>query len=116
MGEYLPPSPPTGNDKAWSMLCHLSGFLGVPFLLPIIVYFAMRRDSALVACNAREALNFHLSTLIYSILCIPLCWVLIGIPLLFAIALATLVLSILAALAVSRDRSYAYPLTIPFFR
>jgi uncharacterized Tic20 family protein len=116
MSEYLPPAVPSGNDKAWSMLCHLSGFLGVPLLLPVIVYFAMRRDSPFVEANAREALNFHLSTLLYSLLCVPLCWVLIGIPLLFAIALATLVLSILAALAVSRDRSYAYPLSIPFFR
>jgi uncharacterized Tic20 family protein len=43
------------------MLSHLSALLGVGFVLPLVVYLAMRKESEYVATNAREALNFHIS-------------------------------------------------------
>jgi uncharacterized Tic20 family protein len=111
-----PVATPTGNDKIWSMLCHLSFFLGVGFLLPLVVYLAMRRDSPFVADNAREALNFHISVIIYCLCCIPLTFILIGIPMLFAIGIATLVLAIIAAVKVSNNQTYHYPLTLRLVR
>src|SRR6266536_3600675 len=51
------PLAPKGSDKIWSMLSHLSALLGVGFLLPLVVYLAMRKESEYVATNAREALN-----------------------------------------------------------
>ncbi len=103
---------PTGYDKIWTLLCHLSFFVGLPFLLPLIVYLAMRNDSQYVAENAREALNFHISVLIYSLICIPLTFILIGIPLLVLIWLSSLILAIMAAVKVSNGACYRYPLTI----
>jgi len=108
--------PPTGNQKIWSMLSHLSGLFGVGIILPLVVYFAMRQESKYVAANAREALNFHLSLLIYSICCIPLIFVVIGIPLLILIGLVSLILSIIAAVKASDGECYDYPLTIPLVR
>ena len=55
---------PKGSDKIWSMLSHLSALLGVGFVLPLVIYLAMRKESGYVAANAREALNFHISVLI----------------------------------------------------
>jgi len=103
---------PRGNDKIWSILCHLSGFLGVGFILPLVVYLAMKGDSDYVRENAKEALNFHLSVLIYSLCCIPLLFVLIGIPLLIALGIASLILSIIAAMKASDNGCYRYPFTI----
>ena len=74
------------------MLSHLSALLGVGFVLPLVVYLAMRHESEYVAANAREALNFHISVLIYSLCCIPLVFILIGIPLLLVLGLGSLVL------------------------
>lgn len=108
--------PPSGNHKIWGILSHLSGFIGVGFILPLVVYFAMRDDSEYVAANARAALNFHLSLLIYGLCCIPLIFVLIGIPLLIVLGLGSLVLSIIAAIKASDGGCYHYPLCIPFFR
>src|SRR5437868_4925385 len=88
---------PAGNDKIWSMLSHLSAFFGVGFILPLVVYLAMRRDSEYVAANAREALNFHISILIYVLCCIPLAFILIGIPLMILLGLGSLVFAIIAA-------------------
>ena len=103
---------PKGSDKIWSMLSHLSAFFGVGIILPLVVYLAMRKESEYVACNAREALNFHISLFIYAICCIPLIFILIGIPLLIAIALGSLVLAIVAAVKASDGGCYHYPLTL----
>ena len=105
-------STPSGSDKIWSMLSHLSFFLGVGFLLPLVVYLAMRRESAYAAENAREALNFHISVILYALCCIPLTFILIGVPLLIAIGIATLVLAIIAAVKAANGECYRYPLTL----
>jgi len=103
---------PSGNDKIWSILSHLSAWLGVGFILPLVVYLAMRKESAYVAENAREALNFHISVLIYGICCIPLVFVFIGVPLLIALAIGSLVFAIIAAVKASDGECYRYPLTL----
>ncbi len=37
-GNVPPTPPPKGNDRIWTVLSHLSFFLGVPFILPLAVY------------------------------------------------------------------------------
>jgi uncharacterized Tic20 family protein len=101
-----------GSDKIWSMLSHLSALLGVGFLLPLVVYLAMRKESEYVATNAREALNFHITVLIYGLCCIPLVFILIGIPLLIVLGLGSLVLAIIATIKASDGQCYRYPLTL----
>ncbi len=111
--DTLPPlAAPRGNDKIWAILCHLSWFIGVPFLLPLVVYLAMRGDSDYVTANALEALNFHISVLIYCLISLALTFLLIGIPLLILIGLASLILSIIATMKASEGGSYHYPATI----
>jgi len=104
--------PPKGSDKIWTVLSHLSFFLGVPFLLPLVVYLVMRKDSDYVAENAREALNFHITVLIYSICCLPLTVIIIGVPLLIVIAISSLILAVVAAVKASDGLCYRYPLTL----
>src|SRR5881394_3369058 len=103
---------PGGNDKIWSMLSHLSALFGVGFILPLVVYLAMRNESEYVACNAREALNFHISIFIYVLCCIPLMFVLIGVPIAILIGLSSLVFAIIAAVKASSGECYHYPLTL----
>src|SRR3954462_3802563 len=102
---------PSGNYKIWSILSHLSAFMGVGFILPLVVYLVMRKESEYVAANAREALNFHISLLIYAICCVPLVFVLIGIPLLIALGITGFVLAIVAAVKAGDGYTYHYPLT-----
>jgi uncharacterized Tic20 family protein len=108
----IPVRIPGGSEKIWSMLSHLSSFIGVPFILPLVVYLAMRGESDYVATNAKEALNFHLSVLLYCLCCIPLTFVVIGIPLLVVIGLASLVMAVIAAVKASDGGCYRYPLTV----
>ncbi|HWF17764.1 MAG TPA: DUF4870 domain-containing protein [Verrucomicrobiae bacterium] len=115
IGSIPPPAPlpPRGNDKLWSILSHLSALIGVGYLVvPLVVYLVMKNESEYVACNAREALNFHISVLIYALCCIPLVFVVIGIPLMMIVGFGSLILSIVAAVKASEGGCYHYPLTI----
>lgn len=115
-----PPPPslpaPQGNDKTVIILCHLSVFLGVAFLLPLIIYLTSRRQSPLTAAHAAETLNFHLSMILYAVISIPLMFLLIGFLILPVLAIMTVVCAILAAIRASDGGFYYYPLTIRFIR
>ena len=81
-------------------------------MLPLVVYLAMRQESEYVAENAREALNFHISVLIYGLVCVLLLFVVIGFPLLIALGIAAFVLAIIGAVKASNGECYRYPLTL----
>jgi uncharacterized protein len=116
----VPSSPPSdqGNDKLLAILCHVSLFLGVPFILPLIVYLVKREESKLVAAHAKEVLNFHISLLIYFICTIPLalilCCIPIYLPIFIGLGLMSFICAIVAAIQASEGGFYFYPLTIRF--
>lgn len=105
-------APLASDEKLWIVLSHLSVLFGVGLLLPLIVYLVKKDDSAAVAYHAREALNFHLSLLLYSIVCGMLVFVIIGIPLLFALAVSAFILAIVAAVKGADNVQYRYPFTL----
>ncbi|MDQ3719201.1 MAG: DUF4870 domain-containing protein [Actinomycetota bacterium] len=106
------------------MFAHLSALLaaflgGLTFLGPLIIYLVKREDHPFVADQAREALNFNLSVLIYSIVLaivsFILTLILIGflLFLLFIpLAIGWLALTIMAAVKANNGETYRYPLTI----
>jgi uncharacterized Tic20 family protein len=100
------------SDRLLVVLSHLSALLGVGLLLPLIVYLVKKDDAPAVAAQACEALNFHLSLLLYALACIPLVFVLIGIPLLLGLSVAGLVLAVVAAVRASQNEPWRYPLTL----
>jgi uncharacterized Tic20 family protein len=111
------PLPPAqGNDKLFIILCHLSLILGVGFILPLIVYLVKRNESALVTAHAREVLNFHISLVIYALICVPLVFVFIGIPMLMILGLMAFICAIVAAIKASDGGFYRYPMTIRLIR
>ena len=106
-----PPPPPQGDDQLWIVFSHLSLLLGVGILLPLIIYLVKKDESPRVSHQAKEALNFHISIMIYSIVCGISC---IGIPLLPVIIIGGMVLSVIAAINASDPIPYRYPLTLRF--
>jgi len=115
-----PPIPPPGqgNGKLLAILCHVSPFLGLPFILPLIVYLVKKEESKLVAAHAKEVLNFHLSLLIYTLCTLPLvftlCCIPIFIPIFIGLGLLSFICAIVAAIQASEGGFYFYPLTIRF--
>ncbi len=111
--------------RQWGMLAHLSALggllIGFSFIGPLIVYLIKKDEDAFVADQAREALNFNLSALLYitvgGIITTILIFVLVGfllIPVLLAAVVGWLVLVIVAAVAANKGEAYRYPLTIRF--
>lgn len=126
MNTYGTPSPEVpasaqlspASARNWAMAAHLSGFLAayvaLGFLGPLVVLLAVGNRSPYVRRHAVEALNFNLSWLIYIIAGVILVFVLVGVPILIALAVGYLVLAVLGAVAASDGRDYRYPLTIRF--
>ncbi len=102
------------SDKALVILCHISAIIGVGIILPFVVWLVKKNEPDAVASHAIETLNFHLSILIYLVLCVPLMFAVIGVPLAILIGLASLVLAIIGAIKASDGVLYRYPLTIRF--
>ncbi len=109
--------PPVGR---WPLLAHLSALLLllVPFghlLGPALVWLLRRRDRQLVDEHCKRALNFQLSITIYMLLCVPLSFFFIGIPLLFMLLLLDLSMVLYISTGVLRRRPANYPFAIAFF-
>jgi uncharacterized protein len=118
----IPFHAPTQEERNWGLFAHLSafsGYLGVPFgsiLGPFIIWLVKRDTSGYVAEQAKEALNFQLSMLLYMIVSLPLLFVLIGFALIFVIPILAFVFTIIGSIRASEGRMYRYPLTIRFVR
>jgi uncharacterized Tic20 family protein len=103
----------TSSDKLWNVLLHLSPILGLGLIGPLVVYLVTRNDAgSSIPDHARETLNFHISMFIYVMISAILCLVFIGVFLLFACALASIVFAIIGAVRASDGVVYRYPLCI----
>lgn len=110
--ETPPPPAATSEDRIWIIVCHLSIFVGVGLLLPLIVYLVKKVESPLVAEHAKEALNFHISLVLYGIITGLLCLVFIGLLLIPVLLIIGVVFPIIAAIKASNGEFYRYPLTL----
>jgi len=114
-----PPGAPSPTDFSDAALAHFLGLLG--FLGPLIIMMSRGERSRWVRDNAVEAVNFHLSFMIYTLVggflltvvtCVTLGFGAILFVLLFVPWTVTLVCSIMAGTAAQRGRFYRYPMTI----
>jgi uncharacterized protein len=109
------------TERNWSMLCHLSAFAGFffPFggvIGPLICWLTKRDESSWVNQNGKASLNFQLSMLLYMILVIPLCFILIGIPIIIFLGVLKVICIIIASVKAPKGELFKYPLAIPFFQ
>jgi uncharacterized Tic20 family protein len=109
------------TERNWSMLCHLSAFAGFffPFgaiLGPMICWLSKRDESAWVNINGKSSMNFQLSILLYVVLSVPLCFIIIGFPVIFALLTLKVVCITIASIKASKGELFRYPMTIPFIQ
>jgi uncharacterized protein len=103
---------PSNDEKNIATITHLGGtvFLFVPSL---IVWLLKKEDSAYIADQAKEALNFQI--VIAGALFISsaiLTWILVGFFTTPIIWLLNIIFCIIAAVATSKGEQYRYPFTI----
>ena len=106
------------DEQNWAMGCHLAALAGflVPFgniIGPLVIWLIKRNEMPMVDRHGKEALNFQITVSIAFLICVPLMFVLIGIPLMFVVGIGALILTIMAAMKVSGgDFEYKYPFAI----
>jgi|APGre2960657444_1045066.scaffolds.fasta_scaffold10795_2 hypothetical protein len=109
----LPADPiPTQDEKNLGLIMHVLSIVGLSLIGPLIVWLIKKDESAFINLQGRELLNFQLSILIYALICVPLCFILIGIPMLFVIGIASLILTIIGLVKATEGKIYRFPLTI----
>jgi uncharacterized protein len=111
----------TESERNWSMLCHLSAFAGFffPFggiIGPLICWLTRKDESTWVNINGKASLNFQLSMLLYMVLIFPLCFIIIGIPLIVALVILKIVCVIIGSIKAPKGELFKYPLAIPFIQ
>ncbi len=81
---------------------------------PLVLYLVKKDSSPFLRHHAAQALNFHITVAIAVFASFALIFVLIGFVLLPAVAIASSILAIVAAVRASRGEPYRYPRMIPF--
>jgi uncharacterized Tic20 family protein len=105
------PAVPTSDEKTMSMIAHAGGiFFG--FLPALIVYLMKKDDSPFVKEQSTEALNFQITLFIGYTVSAILAILLIGILTGLAIWVGSVILMIMAAVAVNNGQAYRYPVNI----
>lgn len=109
------------SERNWAMFCHLSAFAGFffPFggiIGPLICWLSRKDESLWVDENGKASMNFQLSILLYIVLVIPLCFILVGIPIIVFLGLLKIICIVSASIKASKGEKFRYPLAIPFIQ
>lgn len=101
----------SADEKNIVVLTHMGGTV-FSFIPALVVWLLKKDDSAYIADQAREALNFQITVLLAQIISSILIVILIGFVLMGIIWLANIILCIIAAVAASKGEHYRYPFTL----
>lgn len=110
------------EDKSLLVITHLSQLLtyitGVGGLIVPLIIWAFKKDEVFALDQqGKDIVNFQISIIIYSIICIPLILLFgLGILGLIGIGLIALIFPILNAIRVSNGEEVKYPLTIQILK
>ncbi|MEM8836118.1 MAG: DUF4870 domain-containing protein [Planctomycetota bacterium] len=124
-GRFVDPSA-TEAERNWGMFTHLAGALAVfdglgivAMIVTPVLWRTKARQSPFLDDHGRDATNFQLSMLLYTLVgsaVVALFTLGLGlVPWLIAIAVVRLVGNIRGAMAANRGEYYRYPVCIRFF-
>jgi uncharacterized protein len=102
---------PSNDDKNIATVTHLGGTV-FSFIPALIVWILKKDDSAYIADQAKEALNFQITVLIAQFIAGILAIILIGFVFMGIIWILNVVFCIIAAIASSKGETYRYPLCL----
>lgn len=110
------------ESRLWGMGLHLSLLAGhtvVPIaglIAPIVIWQLKKDELPNIDEHGKNAVNWIISQMIYVGVSAILCLVLIGIPMLIALGVVTIIFPIVAAIKASKGEVWKYPLSIAFLK
>lgn len=117
----IDPKGVSSDSRGWAAAAHLVPLFGFGFLAPMIIWFIKRDEDAFVEDQAREALNFQLSMLIYIVASVVVMFlgiavgpvlVVAGILLFFGFAMYALIGAIIGGVQSASGKLFRYPLIL----
>ncbi len=109
------------DTNMWGMFIHLSQFAGfmIPYaglILPIILWQVKKDESKVIDMHGKIVTNWIISETIYLLVGGILSALLIGIPILIAVAILCIVYPIMGGIKANNGEVWRYPLSIQFFK
>lgn len=115
------PLNPGKEERNWAMGCHLAAFGGywlsfsfAQLIAPFVVWLIKRNDGDFIDDQGKEAVNFQLSLLLYTLICFILFFLVIGMFLILPLMIFGFVCPIVAAVKASDGQKFRYPMCIRF--
>ena len=107
------------NNYDYALILHLTQFCSwlFPFLglvVPLILWQS-KKDDPYINEQGKVVMNWLFSSLIYAVVSIILCFVVIGIFMLLALAVCSIVFTIMGAMDANKGVIKNYPMAIKFF-
>ena len=114
--EPVQPTAPTMDKETqqWAMFIHFSILAGwvVPIaglIVPIVLWQMKKDELPGIVPHAHVVLNWIVTSFVYAIICLILTFVLIGVLGFIALAIATLIFSIIGGLKANEGEVWEYP-------
>lgn len=109
------------QTREWAMLLHLSQLLGflVPLgglVAPILIWQLKKAELPGLDVHGKVVLNWVLSALLYFVGAALLRLIVIGVPLLLAVVLLSVVFPIIGGVKANNGVLWRYPLSIAFLK
>ncbi len=109
------------EERQWAMFSHFGTFTAfiIPFgniIAPLIIWQIKKDQSSFVAQHSKEALNFQISLMIYSLASALLVLIIIGVFLLIGLFVFNIIAVIIAGVRANEGGHYRYPMAIRFFK
>jgi len=109
------------DTNMWGMFIHLSQFAGImiPYaglVLPIVLWQIKKDESKVIDQHGKIVTNWIISATIYGAVGLILSTILIGFPLLIALAICAIVFPIIGGIRANNGEVWQYPMCIKFFK
>jgi uncharacterized Tic20 family protein len=102
------------DAKDMAMLCHLLGIVG--FFAPLVIWLNEKDKHGFINEHGRAAINYQISIIIYYVASWMLCFIFIGLFMLFALVIMHIVFVIMGAVKASNGTPWKYPIAIRFLK
>ena len=108
---------PNSDDRLVAILSHILAIIpGIGILGPLVIYLLKKDESAFVAANAKESLNFQITVILLYLISFILMVILIGFFMAWIIGILNTVLVIIATIKASENKIYRYPFNMRLIR